>query len=136
LAAIINDTPGALSQIKADLGALQSIIKVIPNFDMKNVSIMLNSMMKRINNNILDTEATTLFNKTKDILFKIYAEYQMYSNKNDTKMAEEKRQEYVKILEKFTADWTHILKVAINTSTRDLIKKNKLNISCDNFGIY
>ncbi len=136
LATIINDTPGALSQIKADFGALSSLIKVIPNFNMKNVSIMLNSIMKRINNNILDTEATGLFNKTKDHLFAIYAEYQMYTNKNDSMMADEKRKEYKEVLEKFTSEWTNILKTAINTCTRNLIKKNNLRISCDYFGIY
>jgi hypothetical protein len=140
LARIINDVPGALSQIKADFGALESILKVIPNFNMKNMSIMLNSMMKRINNNILNPDATELFNKTKDDLFKIYAEYQMYTNMNDTKVAEEKKQEYISVLKKFISEWTGLLKEIINATTKNRLSAsigvNKLNISCDNFGTY
>lgn len=124
---IVNDSPGALSQIKADFEALDTVLKVLNANNLKNICIMLNNMTKRFNNNI-ELELTNNFNATKNKLFIIYAEYQMHVNSKNNNEIQQSHSLFVKILDDFIKIWISELGKIINIKTKGLLDKTGIKM--------
>lgn len=129
IANIVNDTPGALSQIKADFEALESILKLLKGNNIKNICIMLNNMTKRFNNNI-DLELTHDFNSAKEKLFIIYAEYQMYMNSKKLDESNKLLKSFLETINNFIHIWLKKLKNIININTQELLKNTNITVDC------
>jgi len=133
LANIINQAPGALSQIKADFEALDNLLSTIKNVNVTRVCTMLNSMTKRYNNNIIDSTLAKKFNQKKDQLFILYAEYQTYVNQNDHQKRDQMFSIFLEVINKFIDESLKELKLMINAQTEILISNSNIKTSCDLF---
>lgn len=72
---VVNRAPGALSQIKADFEALETVATVLNNVDLNKVNLMVNGMGKRFSNNNENTELFRDFSDMENTLFTMYVEY-------------------------------------------------------------